>query len=106
MTEDEKDATELVERIRAGDERALKELERRYAHAVSWVVWRNGGQSAEEELCQQTFVIVWQKIRAGELRETARLAGFICGVARNLALSHHRRCKKKRGCAFCEPSLA
>jgi RNA polymerase sigma-70 factor (ECF subfamily) len=83
---------ELVRRIAAGDPRASDELIQRYSRGVKFVL--NGlvsDRALGDDLFQDTFWMVLEKIKAGEVREPARLSGFIFGVARNLALGHFRK---------------
>src|SRR5260370_20057165 len=83
--------SELVRKIRDGDREAEEELVRRYQRAVAIIIRRRTNDSfAAEDLCQETFRLALEKIRAGELREAVKLSGFICGVARNLARDHFR----------------
>jgi RNA polymerase sigma-70 factor, ECF subfamily len=84
--------SELVRRIAAGDRSASEELIGRYSRGVRLVL--NGlvsERALADDLYQDTFLMVLEKIKAGEVREPERLAGFICGVARNLALGHFRK---------------
>lgn len=87
---------ELVRRIAAGDRSASDELIGRYSRGVRFVL--NGLVSERalvDDLYQDTFWLVLEKIKAGEVREPERLAGFICSVARNLALGHFRRSSRR-----------
>jgi RNA polymerase sigma-70 factor (ECF subfamily) len=83
---------ELVRRIAAGDRDACDELIGRYSRGVRFVL--NGlvsERALADDLYQDTFWMVLEKIKAGEVREPERLSGFICGVARNLAIGHFRK---------------
>ena len=44
-----------------------------------------------EDLFQETFRLAVSKLRRGELREPAKLAAFLAGLARNLAIEHYRK---------------
>ena len=88
---------ELVRRIRAGDQPAEEELVRRYQRGVGAVLRRAGADSATaDDLSQETFATSLRKIRAGEVREPERLAGFLCSLARNLAIEHFRKAGSRR----------
>jgi RNA polymerase sigma-70 factor (ECF subfamily) len=83
---------DLVARIIAGDRNAEAELVRRYSRGVSVIVGTIVEQrAAVEDLRQESFRIAIEKIRKGDLREPERLSGFICSVARNLALQYFRQ---------------
>ncbi len=84
-------AVELVKRIQSGDTEAEAELIERYRRGVQSIIRNNGGGQNAEDLCQDTFVIALKKIRAGKLREPEKLSGFICHIARFLALAYTRR---------------
>jgi RNA polymerase sigma-70 factor (ECF subfamily) len=49
------------------------------------------GRPVAEDLYQEVFLRAIEKVRAGEVRDPERLSGFICGLARNLAIDHFRR---------------
>jgi RNA polymerase sigma-70 factor (ECF subfamily) len=86
---------DIVRRITAGDSAAEDEVVRRYERGVAIIidnVVRN--QSATEDLSQETFRIVLEKLRRGDLRQPERLSGFVCGVARNAAIDYIRRAKR------------
>jgi RNA polymerase sigma-70 factor (ECF subfamily) len=85
-------AADLVSRIRAGDRQAEAELVERYGRGVMMIVRRearNAGVS--DDLYQDTFRIALEKVRRGDLRESATLSAFICSVARNLVIEYFRR---------------
>jgi len=48
-----------------------------------------------EDLCQETFRLVLEKVRRGDLREADRLSGFICSLARNLAIDYFRKAERR-----------
>jgi RNA polymerase sigma-70 factor (ECF subfamily) len=76
----------------AGDQLAEKELVQRYSRGMSIIIRHRVKNVADvEDLCQETFRNALEKIRRGEVREPEKLSGFICGLARNLAIGHLRR---------------
>lgn len=86
---------ELVRRIVAGDAPAEEELVRRYKDGVSIIIGRvvqNG--FVAEDISQETFKKALEKIRHGDVREPDRLSGFICSIARNLAIDYARKERK------------
>ena len=86
---------DIVRRITAGDSTAEPEIIRRYERGIAVIidnVVRN--QSATEDLSQETFKIVLEKLRRGELRQPERLSGFVCSVARNAAIDYIRRARR------------
>jgi RNA polymerase sigma-70 factor (ECF subfamily) len=98
---------EMVRRIRAGEAGAEAELVRRYRRGVSVILRRSGADaSAADDLSQETFALGLRKIRAGEIRQPERLAGFLTSLARNLAIEHFRRAGTRRGTGPPEEDLA
>lgn len=84
--------TELVKRVIAGDSAAEEEIVQRYKQGVAIIIDQIvRSQSVTEDLSQDTFKIVLQKVRRGDLREPERLSGFVCSVARNTAVDYIRR---------------
>jgi RNA polymerase sigma-70 factor (ECF subfamily) len=98
-------AGQLVARILAGEKSAEDELVQQYSRGVSIILNRaTGDRSVSEDLSQETFQIVLEKIRRGEIREPDRLSGFICSLARNLASDHFRKSRRLEG--FADPDEA
>lgn len=94
----EKDQAEWVRRIIAGDADAEAELVRRYQEGISVIIGRVVHNDAvTEDLSQETFRIALEKIRKGDLRDPERISGFICGVARNLAIDYIRKMRRAAG---------
>jgi RNA polymerase sigma-70 factor, ECF subfamily len=86
---------DIVRRIIAGDTAAEDEVVRRYEHGVAVIIDHIvRSQSATEDVFQETFRIVLEKLRRGDLREPERLSGFVCSVARNAAIDYIRRSKR------------
>lgn len=82
----------MVRRILAGERSAEEELVRRYHRGLATIVGRIARDpSVTEDICQETFQLVLEKVRGGDLREPEKLSGFICSVARNLAIDHFRQ---------------
>jgi len=85
-------AAELVHRIRAGDRRAEEQLVERFSHGLSLMLRRLARDPyLADDLHQETFRLVIEKVRGSELREPDRLAGFIRSTARNLFIADRRK---------------
>lgn len=92
------DASALATRIRAGDRSAEAEMVTRFGPGVAATLRRaTGRRMLAEDLYQEAFQLAIAKIRRGELREPAKLPGFLCHLARNLALGHFRRDRQQQG---------
>jgi len=84
--------TDLVSRIRAGERQAEVELVERYSPLVKVIIRRKvSDTTVADDLYQEIFWTVLEKIRRGGVREPERLSGFVCGVARNHVMHHFRR---------------
>jgi RNA polymerase sigma-70 factor (ECF subfamily) len=82
---------ELVSRIIAGDRQAEAELVERYNRGVRIIIRREVGDAPiADDLYQEAFCLVLEKIRRREVREPEKLSGFVCSVARNLVIGHFR----------------
>ena len=91
----EKGLADLVRRIVTGDPTAEDEIVQRYQRGIAFIIERIvRNPSATEDLSQETFTLTLQKIRRQELRDADRLSGFICSVARNLAIEYVRKQRK------------
>lgn len=73
---------ELVERIQMGDSAAMEDLYRLFSRGVRFYMCRHLGHQELEDKVHDTFVIVVQAIRKGELRDPGRLMGFVRTIVR------------------------
>jgi RNA polymerase sigma-70 factor (ECF subfamily) len=88
---------ELVARVRAGDPRAEDRVVELYGRGVAVILDRHtNGRPEAEDLFQDTFRIGLEKLRRGELREPAKLPGFLAQIARSLAIEHYRKIARRK----------
>ena len=78
----------LVQNIRNGEESALEELYRLFSRGIRFYLCRQLGIQELDDKVHDTFLIVVQAIQKGELREPARLLGFIRTVVRRQVAAH------------------
>ena len=78
----------LAARIKEGDESAMEELYHRFARGIRYSFLRHLGSQDLDDKIHDTFVIVVQAIRRGELREPSRLMGFVRTVVRRQVAAH------------------
>lgn len=64
------------------------------------------GRPEAEDLFQDTFRLALEKLRRGELREAAKLPGFLAGIARSLAIEHFRKIARRKTEADSDAVLA
>ncbi len=80
----------LVARSRRGDRAAFAEIVKRYQSLVCALAYSaTGDLSTSEEVAQETFIAAWRQLN--DLREPAKLRGWLGGIARQLGQNAHRR---------------
>jgi RNA polymerase sigma-70 factor, ECF subfamily len=99
--------SELVSRIRAGDHQAEAELIECYKLVVMSIIRREVGDATlADDLYQESFCIILEKVRRGDVREAEKLSGFVCGVARNQVIRHFQRTARQRDLAETEGAVS
>ena len=90
-------ATGLVRRIAAGDTAAEAKLVERYSRGLLYLLRRLGAPpDLADDLHQETFRIVLERLRRRGLDDPAGLAGFLRGTARNLMSAERRKAARRR----------
>ena len=90
-------AASLVTRVAAGDRQAEAEIVERYSRGLRFLLRRKARDAdLAEDFLQETWAIALVKIREGGLEDPGRLAGYLCGIASNLAHSEQRRVVRQR----------
>jgi RNA polymerase sigma-70 factor (ECF subfamily) len=94
----ELDDAELVRKIGSGTDReAEAELFRRMAPRIRLYGLRHlRDEQAAEDLTQQVLITTLQALRAGRLREPEKLASFVLGTCRMIALDTRRTAQRKQ----------
>jgi len=78
-----RDDAELVNASLAGDRNAFGQIVSRYQALVCSLAYSATGSIAQsEDMAQETFITAWKNL--AQLRETAKLRAWLCGIARNL----------------------
>jgi RNA polymerase sigma-70 factor (ECF subfamily) len=94
---EEEIAAGLVRRIGEGDARAEGALVERYSRGLLYMLRHRAGDPAlADDLHQETFRIVLERLRRQGIEDPARLSPFILQTARNLFLGDWRK-KTRRG---------
>lgn len=102
-----KDVAELAGRIQAGEPGAGAELVERYGRAVACIIRKAiRDPTAREDLYQELFRTVLEKISRGELREAEKISGFVCSIARNLVTESFRRKDRTEPAETADPAVA
>lgn len=93
-------AAELVRRIHQGkgrDAAAETELVRRYSRGLLYMLRRTAGDPAlADDLHQETFRVVIERLRERGLEDPERLAGFLHRTAKNLFIGGYRKVVRRK----------
>lgn len=90
-------ATRLAHRIAAGEVAAEEELVERYSRGVLFLLRRRSGRpDLADDLHQETFRVVIERLRGRGLEDPSRLAAFTHRIAENLFLAHYRKTARRR----------
>lgn len=79
---------ELVERIRSGEPGSMEELYQLFSKGIRFYLCRQLGPQELDDKVHDTFLVVVQAIRRGELREPQRLMGFVRTIVRRQVAAH------------------
>ncbi len=77
-----------MDRIQRGDDSGMEDLYRLFAKGIRFYLCRQLGAQELEDKIHDTFLIVVQAIRRGDLREPERLMGFVRTVVRRQVAAH------------------
>lgn len=90
-------AADLARRIAAGDASAEAELVQRYSRGILYLLRRLGAPpELADDLHQETFRIVLERLRSRGLDDPAGLAAFLRGTARNLVTAERRKAARRK----------
>src|SRR5580704_11304942 len=78
----------LVDRIRSGETDGMEELYQLFSKGIRFHLCRQLGTQELDDKVHDTFVVVVQAIRRGELREPQRLMGFVRIIVRRQVAAH------------------
>jgi RNA polymerase sigma-70 factor (ECF subfamily) len=78
----------LVDSISTGEQQGMEDLYRIFSKGIRFYLCRHLGPQELDDKVHDTFVIVVQAIRRGELREPERLMGFVRTIVRRQVAAH------------------
>ena len=87
---------ELVNRIQSGETDGLEELYALFSRGIRFYLCRQLGPQELDDKVHDSFVVVVQAIRKGELREPQRLMGFVRTIVRRQVAAHIDRAVQNR----------
>lgn len=73
---------ELVAKVKAGEDQGMEQLYKLFSRGIRYYLCRQLGPQELEDKVHDTFLIVVNAIRRGDLREPERLMGFVRTVVR------------------------
>jgi RNA polymerase sigma factor (sigma-70 family) len=86
----------LVSRIRSDDKAAMEELYQLFCGGIRFYLCRHLGYQESDDRVHDTFLVVVEAIRTGELREPERVMGFARTVVRRMVAAHIDRSVQER----------
>lgn len=92
-----RDAAHLVRRVRQGDAAAERELVQRYSRGILFLLKRlTRDPVLAEDLHQETFRVVLERLRSRGLEDGSGLSPFLQGTARKLYLNDSRKRRRRQ----------
>ena len=92
LKEEAQAAVRIVQGILEGNVSAETELVERYSRGLRFLLIRKSGdEERARDLLQETFLIAFRKLREKPLDQPERLAGYLKGIADNVARSGGRK---------------
>jgi len=77
--------TEVFDRIKGGDEKALEFLYKKYYRMMTKLVITNSGTEEEaRDVYQEALIVFWQKCTSGNLVMTSKISTYIYSICQNL----------------------
>lgn len=78
----------LVERIQSGETDGMEELYQLFSRGIRYYLCRQLGPQELDDKIHDSFLVVVQAIRRGDLREPQRLMGFVRTIVRRQLAAH------------------
>lgn len=76
---------EIIERIKAGDERSIDYLYQKYYGMMTKMVLKNSGTEDEaKDIYQDALIVFWQKVANNNLVLTSKISTYIYSICQNL----------------------
>jgi RNA polymerase sigma-70 factor (ECF subfamily) len=92
LKEEAQAAARIVQGVLEGGGSAESELVERYSRGLRFLLIRKSGdEERARDLLQETFLVAFRKLREKPLDQPERLAGYLRGIAENVARSGGRK---------------
>jgi RNA polymerase sigma-70 factor (ECF subfamily) len=90
-------AATLVARTLDGDPEAETDIVRRYQRGLRFLLRRKTRDpDLADDLLQETWVTAFAKLRSDGIDDPRKLAGYLAGIAKNLALGDQRKTQRRQ----------
>lgn len=90
-------AASLATRVRKGEKLAEQQIVTRYSRGLlSFLRRKSDDDDLADDLHQDTFRIVLERLRGKGLEDPSHLAGFIHATAKNLVIAHFRKQARRK----------
>jgi RNA polymerase sigma factor (sigma-70 family) len=77
--------SEIIERIKRGDESALDYLyKKNYRMMVKLIVKNNGSEEEAKDIYQEALIVLWQKVLTAEFVLTSKISTYLYSICQNL----------------------
>jgi len=82
----------LLDRIRQGDNQAVKELHKMaFIYCTTFIIKNQGTQEDAKEVFQESMIILLQKLEDSNFKINCNVRSFLYSICRNLWLSERRK---------------
>jgi RNA polymerase sigma factor (sigma-70 family) len=77
--------SEIIERIKRGDEQALDFLYRKnYRMMIKMIIKNNGSEEEAKDVYQEALIVLWQKILTEDFTLTSKISTYLYSICQNL----------------------
>jgi RNA polymerase sigma factor (sigma-70 family) len=77
--------SEILEKIRKGDESALDYLyKKNFKMMTKLVINNNGTEDEAKDIYQEALIVFWQKVTSGNLTLSSKISTFLYSICQNL----------------------
>lgn len=77
--------SEILERIKAGDEAALDFLyKKNYRMMVKMIIKNNGSEEEAKDVYQEALIVLWQKVLTSDFVLTSKISTYLYSICQNL----------------------
>ena len=98
-------ATELVEQIQKGDLASEARMVSRYKDGLFFMLRKSSNADIADEVSQETWAVVLQKVREGAINDPQKLAAYIVQIGRNQLIMYFRKNARNQGLDGQEASI-